>query len=63
MNGESLFLTGIVNISELNQTQYALQQSEAKFKNLIEDLQVGLLVMDEHAKILMFNAPRHAELF
>ncbi|PZX63653.1 sensor histidine kinase [Hydrotalea sandarakina] len=55
MNGESLFLTGIVNISELKQTQYALQQSEAKFKNLIEDLQVGLLVMDEHAKILMFN--------
>jgi len=55
MNGASLFLTGIVNISELKQTQYALQQSEAKFKNLIEDLQVGLLVMDEHAKILMFN--------
>jgi PAS domain S-box-containing protein len=55
MNGESLFLTGIVNISELNQTQYALHQSEAKFMNLIEDLQVGLLVMDEHAKILMFN--------
>jgi len=55
MNGASLFLTGIVNISELKQTQYALQQSEAKFKNLIEDLQVGLLVMDEHANILMFN--------
>lgn len=55
MHQKNMFLTGIVDITNLKEAQLALKQSEIKFKNLIEDLQVGLLVMNQKSEIILFN--------
>jgi PAS domain S-box-containing protein len=55
------FATIFTDITERMEVEKTLKQSEAKFKNLVIDMQVGVLLQGPHSEILMSN-PKALEL-
>lgn len=61
-NNDLLAIEGLINdITELKLTEEALQQSEAKFRSLVEESLVGVYIIQE-GKFSYIN-PRAAEIF
>ncbi len=59
--GKGMFATTFFDITERRQMEQALLNSEEKYKNLVRDMQVGVILQDPHAKIVMSN-PKALEL-
>jgi PAS domain S-box-containing protein len=49
------FIYVITNITEYKQILLALTESETKFKEIINQINEGILVYDEHGKIIVWN--------
>lgn len=55
-NGEVLYLEGfIADINKRKQTEYALRESEQKYRTLIETANTGFLVVDEEGRVVIAN--------
>lgn len=55
MQGEAMLIKGFVDISERKKFELALQESEERFKKLIYDLNIGVVVQDADAQITLCN--------
>ncbi|MGE0084942.1 MAG: PAS domain S-box protein [Desulfococcaceae bacterium] len=61
INGEKIILSITRDITEYKKTQYALQESEKKFRNFAEQSLVGIYLMQDNA--FRYVNPKFAEIF
>jgi len=59
--GKGTFATAFTDITERKLVEKALLESEDKYKNLVKDMQVGVILQDPQANIVMSN-PKALEL-
>ncbi len=53
--GKGYFVSVFEVITQRKQAEAALIESESKFRNLVKDMHVGVLIQDQQAKILLSN--------
>ena len=49
------FITSIIDINERKKAEVTLKDSELKYRNLVSDMQVGMLIQGPQAEIIMSN--------
>ncbi len=62
LNGEPCLLALALDISERKRSQEALQQSEEKYRNLVQNMSEGVGITDAHEEVVFAN-PAAEEIF